>query len=199
MLTSKGTATRARIVDATADLVAAKGAADTLLDDIRAATRTSKSQLFHYFPEGKAQLLLAAAESQARRVLDDQRPLLDHLDTWDAWERWRELILQIYGPKLDYCPLSSLTSQFPKNDPKIRALVTDLFDQWQASLARGLRTMQVNGLLEPAADTGRLALAVLAAVQGGVAMGRATGSLAPLEIALQVALDHLRTHATHAD
>src|SRR5487761_577673 len=140
MLTRKGAATRGRIIDAAADLIAAKGAADTLLDDIRAATRTSKSQLFHYFPEGKAQLLLAAADCQARRVLDDQRPLLDHLDTWDAWARWRELIIEIYTPKIEYCPLSALTSQFPRNDPKIRALITGLFEQWQASLACGLRT-----------------------------------------------------------
>src|SRR5487761_744248 len=98
MLTRKGAATRGRIIDAAADLIAAKGAADTLLDDIRAATRTSKSQLFHYFPEGKAQLLLAAADCQARRLLDD-------LDTWDAWARWRELIIEIYTPKIEYCPL----------------------------------------------------------------------------------------------
>ncbi len=196
MLTRKGAATRARILDAAGELLAHKGAADTGLDDIRAATGTSKTQLFHYFPEGKAQLLLAAAEQQARKVLDDQRPLLDHLDTWEAWHQWQHLILDVYAPKIEYCPLAALTSQFPKNDPQIGALISGLFEQWQERLASGLRTMQARGLLDRDADTGRLAVAVLAAIQGGVVIGQATKSLTPLEIALQAALDHLHTHET---
>jgi AcrR family transcriptional regulator len=196
MLTRKGAATRARILAAASDLIAHKGAADTGLDDIRAATSTSKSQLFHYFPEGKAQLLLAAAEEQARKVLDDQRPLLDQLDTWEAWHQWQQLILDVYAPKIEYCPLAALTSQFPKNDPQIGALISGLFAQWQECLAHGLRTMQTRGLLDADADPGRLAVAVLAAIQGGVAIGQTTKSLTPLEIALQAALDHLHTHET---
>jgi AcrR family transcriptional regulator len=196
MLTRKGAATRARILDAAAGLLAQKGAAGTCLDDVRAATGTSKSQLFHYFPEGKAQLLLAAAEEQARKVLDDQRPLLDHLDTWEAWQQWQQLILDMYAPKIEYCPLAALTSQFPKNDPQIGALISGLFEQWQERLAHGLRNMQAGGLLDRDADTERLAVAVLAAIQGGVVIGQATKSLTPLETALQAALDHLRTHET---
>ena len=194
MLTRKGTATRARILDAAAELIAQKGAAGTGLDDIRAATGTSKSQLFHYFPEGKAQLLLAAAEEQARKVLDDQRPLLDHLDTWEAWQQWQQLILEVYAPKLEYCPLTALTSQFPRNDPQIGALISGLFEQWRERLAHGLRTMQARGLLDRDADAGQLALSVLAAIQGGVAIGTAMKSLAPLQAALQAALDHVRAH-----
>jgi AcrR family transcriptional regulator len=196
MLTRKGAATRARILTAASELIAQKGAAGTGLDDVRAATGTSKSQLFHYFPEGKAQLLLAAAEEQARKVLDDQRPLLDHLDTWEAWQQWQQLIIELYAPKLEYCPLTALTSQFPKNDPRIRALISGLFEQWGERLSRGLRGMQSRGLLDRGADAGQLALAVLAAIQGGVAIGTATGSLTPLQAALQAALDHVRTYET---
>ncbi|MGW5361843.1 TetR/AcrR family transcriptional regulator [Actinopolymorpha pittospori] len=195
MLTKKGAATRARIIDAAAELVAANGAANTFLDDIRAATGTSKSQLFHYFPEGKAQLLFAVAEEQGRRVLDDQRPLLDELTSWEAWQRWKELILRIYAPKIEYCPLAALTSQFPRNDPRIRELISGLFESWQASLAKGLATMRAEGLLRPDADTDELATAVLVAVQGGVAMGQAIGSLDPLRTALDAAIGHVRTYA----
>ena len=46
-LTPKGAATRARIVETAADLVLARGFGGTSLDDIRAGTSTSKSQLFH--------------------------------------------------------------------------------------------------------------------------------------------------------
>ncbi|GAA4225948.1 TetR/AcrR family transcriptional regulator [Streptosporangium album] len=196
MLTRKGAATRARIVGAAAELIAANGAAQTCLDGIRAATSTSKSQLFHYFPEGKAQLLLAVAHMQADQVLQDQRPLLEKLDSWEAWEEWRRLILDIYTAKIEYCPLTALTSHFPKNDPAIRALISDFFERWQAYLAQGIGLMQARGDLDATADSRRLAMAILAAVQGGVAMGQATGSLQALEVALDVALEHLRTFAT---
>ncbi|MFG1962444.1 TetR/AcrR family transcriptional regulator [Nonomuraea sp. NPDC049028] len=52
--TAKGRATRARIVMGAAELLREQGVALTTLDDIRGRTGTSKSQLFHYFPAGKA-------------------------------------------------------------------------------------------------------------------------------------------------
>ena len=66
-LTPRGAATRARIVEAAADLVLARGVGGTSLDDIRSGTATSKSQLFHYFPGGKSDLI-GAIRSEERRV-----------------------------------------------------------------------------------------------------------------------------------
>src|SRR3954469_21267266 len=96
-LTRKGAATRARIVEAAADLILARGVGGTTLDDIRAGTATSKSQLFHYFPDGKRELVAAIASFQTERVLQAQRPFLDTLDTWEAWEGWRDAVIAHYG------------------------------------------------------------------------------------------------------
>lgn len=49
MLTTKGTATRQRIIDGAADEIREHGVAATTLDDVLARTGTSKGQLFHYF------------------------------------------------------------------------------------------------------------------------------------------------------
>src|SRR5689334_1828051 len=95
-LTPKGAATRQRIVEAAADLVLERGVSGTSLDDIRGGTKTSKSQLFHYFPGGKDELVHAIVECQGERVLDAQRPALDELDTWEAWTRWRDLVVAHY-------------------------------------------------------------------------------------------------------
>ncbi|MFE0631884.1 TetR/AcrR family transcriptional regulator [Streptomyces sp. NPDC058864] len=195
MLTKKGAATKARIIEGAAQLVAVKGAAGTCLDDIRAATGTSKSQLFHYFPEGKTQLLLAVAEEYSHRVLEDQRPLLDRLDSWDAWEQWRELVLRLHSPGDGHCPLTALGRQPPQTVPGVRELITDHLERWHAALAKGLTAMRTDGLLREDADVDALATAVLAAVQGGAMMGQITGSTDPLRTALTVALDHLRTWA----
>ena len=75
-LTAKGHATRQRIIEGAAAEIRDRGVAVATLDDIRARTQTSKSQLFHYSPDGKEQLLLAVAEHEAQMVLDDQQPHL---------------------------------------------------------------------------------------------------------------------------
>jgi len=72
-LTARGAATRARIVEAAADLVYERGVAATSLDDIMAASRTSKSQLYHYFADKDA-LICAVIVRQTERVLDGQDP-----------------------------------------------------------------------------------------------------------------------------
>jgi len=67
------------------------------VDDIRAATGTSQSQLFDYFPGGRYELLLVVAQYEADRVLDDQQPYLRRLDSWDTWYRWRNALLERYA------------------------------------------------------------------------------------------------------
>ena len=64
-LTPKGAATRQRLVEGAAAVLRDLGAAGTTLDDICARTSTSKSQIFHYFPGGEEELLLAVASREA--------------------------------------------------------------------------------------------------------------------------------------
>ena len=80
-LTARGAATRARIVEGAAELIRERGIAAVAMDDIRAATSTSKSQLFHYFPGGRTELLAAVTQHEADRVLEDQRPAIDDLSS----------------------------------------------------------------------------------------------------------------------
>lgn len=47
-------ATRARTLQAAAELMFVKGVAATSIDDVRAATGTSKSQVYHYFADKDA-------------------------------------------------------------------------------------------------------------------------------------------------
>ncbi len=77
-----------------------------------AHTRTSKkSQLFHYFPGGKEQLLLAVAALESQRVLDDQQPHLSALTSWAAWQRWRDSVVDRYRRQGQNCPIAVLMSE----------------------------------------------------------------------------------------
>ncbi|MDA0184678.1 TetR/AcrR family transcriptional regulator [Solirubrobacter phytolaccae] len=180
--TAKGAATRSRIVQTAADLVLERGVGGTSLDDIRAGTGTSKSQLFHYFPAGKAELVEAIAAFQSERVLEAQRPHLDELDSLESWERWRDAVLAHYGAQKHLaCPISALTMEAGVD-------ASAHMERWQASIEAGVRRMGVD-------DDGRTALAIFAALQGGLLLMRASQSLEPLRAALDGALVILRERA----
>jgi AcrR family transcriptional regulator len=196
-LTSKGLATRSRIVEAAADLVLARGVGGTSLDDIRAGTATSKSQLFHYFPGGKRDLVGAIAALQYERVLEAQRPFLDELDTWEAWEGWRDAVVAHYSSQPSWgCPIGALASELMGNDSALGAEVAASMDRWRGYLQAGLTRMRAAGRLRGDADPERLALAILASLQGGLLLTQTMQSATPLEAALDVALSALRALAT---
>ncbi|MFF4836427.1 TetR/AcrR family transcriptional regulator [Streptomyces sp. NPDC001315] len=186
-MTAKGLATRQRIVASTALLIREKGAADTTLDDVRAVTSTSKSQLFHYFPNGRTDLLVAVAQHEADQVLEAQRPFLDDLTTWDAWQKWSRAVLDHYTELGQRCPLGSLTSELGKSSSEARAVVSALFETWEAALVRGAAALGHEG--DSAVDRGR---SILAAVQGGVVLLQTTGDTDYLRAAVATAIEPLR-------
>ncbi|WP_327045396.1 TetR/AcrR family transcriptional regulator [Microbispora sp. NBC_01189] len=191
-LTRKGAATRQRILEGAAALIRENGVADTTLDDVLAGTATSKSQLFHYFPGGREELLLAVARLEADRVLEDQRPQLGDLTSWPAWQAWRDKVVDRYRRQGRLCPLNSVTSHLGSRTPGAQAVVTELMRSWQAELAAGVRHMRDAGEIGPDVDPDRAAAALLAGIQGGVLIQMSTGETTHLEAALDMGLAHLR-------
>jgi AcrR family transcriptional regulator len=195
-LTPKGAATRTRIVEAAADLILARGVGGTSLDDIRAGTATSKSQLFHYFPGGKSELVGAIAAFQSARVLSAQEPFLSTLDSWEAWQGWRDAVVAHYGSQPHWgCPIGALVSELVASDPVLATDVAVHMDEWRGQLEAGVRRMQSAGLIRADADPEQLALSTFAALHGGLLLMHMMESVAPLEAALDGALAALRSHA----
>ncbi|MFY9766116.1 MAG: TetR/AcrR family transcriptional regulator [Mycobacterium sp.] len=191
-LTSKGAATRQRIIDGAAAEIRAHGVSATTLDDIRARTRTSKSQLFHYFPAGKEQLLLAVAQYEAEWVLSDQQPYLGALTSWAAWQRWRDVVVERYRLQGQHCPLAVLMSELGRTTPGAQAVTGALIRQWHSEIAAGVTHMQRKGQIPTRVDAERAAAALLAGIQGGVGILLATGDLSFLEAALDAGIDAMR-------
>jgi AcrR family transcriptional regulator len=191
-LTAKGRATRQRIIAGAAAEIRDRGVAVTTLDDIRARTQTSKSQLFHYFPGGKEQLLLAVAEHEAQMVIDDQQPHLGALTSWAAWQRWRDAVVDRYRRQGQHCPLAVLMSEIGRTTPGAQAVTAALMTKWHGEIANGVQYMQSHGKVAARLDADRVAAALLAGIQGGVGVMLATGDLGYLEAALDVGIESLR-------
>ncbi len=189
--TAQGAATRARIVEAAADLLLAGGVARTSLDAVLAASATSKSQLYHYFAD-KDDLVLAVIERQTERVLAAQQPHLRELDSLLGLRRWRDALIELQRQHdcVGGCPIGSLASELAQS-PRPRALLAESFRQWESYLVAGFTAMGNQGELKPGANPVDLATTVMAALQGGLLLTETTRSTRPLELALDMALDHV--------
>lgn len=195
-LTRKGLATRARIVEAAAELVLTRGVNATTLEDVRAATRTSRSQLFHYFPAGKPDLVSALTQWQGARVFDAQRPHLDELDSWESWQKWREAITAFYRAEPCWgCPIGSMVNELVGSHDQVAAAVQNVWTEWQRLLQAGTERMITAGLLRADTDGHRLARSILAILQGGLLMTKTARTEEPLLDALDAIFLTLRAHA----
>ncbi|MET3961845.1 AcrR family transcriptional regulator [Marmoricola sp. OAE513] len=192
-LSAKGAATRARLVEGASELMRAEGVVNTTLDDVLARTGTSKGQLFHYFPGGREELLLAIAELEAARVLSDQEPHLSRLDSWPAWDAWRHAVVSRYKAQGPDCPLHALMVQVNVSSPGSHAVIIELMRAWEQALRDGIETMQATGQIDRSHNPAAAAKAIVAVIQGGVQVLMATGDAQHLETALDLTLAGLKT------
>ena len=195
--TAKGTLTRARIIDAAAELVFAHGVARTAIEDVQLHAGVSASQMYHYFVD-KDDLIRAVIAHQTDGILAAQRPVLDELDTFDALDRWRDLLIDLQEQRncVGGCPIGSIAAELADINPPARAVLVDSFERWEAPIRAGLARMRDRGELRPDADTDALALALLTALQGGLLLTQTRRNTTPLRTGLDAVLAHIRTYAT---
>ena len=191
-LTRKGAATRARIVDAAAELIFQQGVAGTTIEEVREGAHVSSSQLYHYF-EDKPALVRAVIERQADRAIDTQEQF--DLSSLDGLREWRDFVVE-HARDTDGrggCPIGSLVSQVAETEPEARAIVAASFKRWEASIMAGFLRMHALGRIAPEADPRRLALATLAALEGGLLLAQIQRDPEPLAAALDAMLEFIAT------
>ncbi|MGV9344617.1 TetR/AcrR family transcriptional regulator [Streptomyces spiralis] len=198
-LTSKGQATRARILEHAAELIYTNGVHATNNEQVRRAAGVSGSQLNHYFPT-KESLVLAVIAWQAERVLTFHRDeRFAGFDSLDALRAWADFYVGYERAYQEGCTLGSLASEIIKTDLDVHDELASAFDQWRGIFRDGIERMQQLGRISAEADPTQLANLLLAAFQGGMLLAQVARDIAPLKDALQTAIDYLQTFATSPD
>jgi TetR/AcrR family transcriptional regulator, transcriptional repressor for nem operon len=194
--TKKGRATRDRIVAAAADLMYRHGVAGTSTPAVRDAAGVSSSQIYHYFAD-KDDLTRAVIAFQTNAILSYQAPSLARLDSLAALRAWRDVVVDAARQQdgAGGCPLGSLSSELSDDHPWARDALAASFTAWSEAIRAGLAAMAGNGTLPPGTDPGRLALALLTAVQGGLILAQAQHTTDALEATLDTVIAHIRDHA----
>ena len=80
-----------------------------------------------------------------------------------------------------------------ETEPEARAIVAASFKRWEASIMAGFLRMHALGRLAPEADPRQLALATLAALQGGLLLAQVQRDPEPLAAALDAMLTLIAT------
>lgn len=192
-LTPKGRATRERIVAAAAKLMSQRGVAGTTIEDIQEAAAISTSQMYHYFAD-KGDLVAAVIDFQTDQVLSVQHLGLDRLECLEDLRRWRDIMVDMMRGLgcVGGCPIGSLANELAETDPLARAQLARSFAQWENMIRDGLNVIATRGELPDGTDVDNLALAMLAAIQGGLLLTQVRRDTAPLEAAVDAMIEHLR-------
>ena len=195
-ITKRGEVTRAHIVDCAADLMYRRGVAATTMDDVRIAADVSKSQLYRNFADKKA-LIQAVIGRRAAQVITREVKRLSRLDSIRGLELWRDALVQnsqlndgAYG-----CALGSMANELSDTNDEARALLDDALRTWEQLLVDGFSRMIESGVLRSDVDPERLAIGMMAALQGGYLLAQAAHDAAPMNTALNMAIDGVRALA----
>lgn len=195
-LTPKGRATRARVLKVAADLMFERGAGATSIDDVKRAAKVSASQVGHYFGD-KQSLVRAVIDYQTEAFLESQRPLLDHLDSFEALRAWCDLNIAMQDARNceGGCAIGSLAAELAESSPDLREDFVEGFTRWREPMRAGLHAMRERGDLRPEADPDKLATSLLAALEGGTLLAQTMRDSAPLAAVLDTMLAYIGTLA----
>ncbi|PRY36353.1 TetR/AcrR family transcriptional regulator [Umezawaea tangerina] len=189
-LTSRGRATRDRIVETAARVIMARGVAGTTIQDVMAEAGVSTSQVYHYFSD-KSELVAAVIEFHAG-LGDPGAPAdLDSVEKLETWCR-NAIRTQVERDFIGGCELGSLASELAETSEGVRMQLVQAFASWEAPLRRGLRAMHARGELREGTDPDDLALALLAALQGGILLTQTRRDIAPLRAVLTTVMARVR-------
>jgi len=183
-------------VRAAAELIAERGATGTSLDDVRAATSASKSQLYHYFGD-KHGLVEAVVEHQCASVLGFQARALAGVSDWESLERWAQLMVAGVERRRGRggCPIGTLAAALADTDETLRVNLNEAFRAWSDAIRGALARLRDNGLIAAETDLDRLTTIMLSAIEGGLLLAKASRDAAPLRTALDGAIAQFRADA----
>ena len=102
---------RDTIIDASVTLFRRQGYASTGLNDIVERSGAPKGSLYHYFPDGKVSIAVAAVEEAGRRVADTLRDLSEKTESAGELVKAHGQLLAQWMKKSGYrngCPITTV-------------------------------------------------------------------------------------------
>jgi TetR/AcrR family transcriptional repressor of nem operon len=168
-------ATRQRIIEAAFAEMHRHGYQGMRLDDVLAAAGITKGGLYHHFGSKKS-LAMAVIDTVIRAYVEDNwlRPL-------QASEQPLHTLIEIIrgqaGSVSDDiirlgCPLNNLAQEMSPLDEDFRQQLNAIYTQWSAGIVNALENGRRSGSLQPTLDPEKVAMFILAALEGCMGMAK---------------------------
>ena len=172
---------RQPITDAAVLLFRRKGYAATGLNEIVEVSGAPKGSLYHYFPDGKASIAVAAVEEAGRRVAMTMEKLASECHSTADLLKAHARLLSVWMRKSgfrDGCPITTALLELA---PGNRAVAEAGRKAYAARVVILRDRLLADGFSEHRAQ--RLATLCTSALQGALIQSRVERSGAPIEIA----------------
>jgi AcrR family transcriptional regulator len=186
---SDAMSTPERLIESTRELLWERGYVGTSPKAILERSGAGQGSMYHHF-KGKPDLALAAIRRTAEEMRATARGVLDAPGT--PYERI-EAYLRRERDVLRGCPIGRLTM-----DPdvvasdELRAPVDETIDWLREQLAGIVEEGKERGQFAPSLDAEEIAATILATLQGGYVLARASGSPAAFDAGVRGLLSLLR-------
>jgi TetR/AcrR family transcriptional regulator, lmrAB and yxaGH operons repressor len=178
---------REHILIATRSLIERQGYHATGLNQIIQESGSPKGSLYHYFPGGKEDLVIEAIRQSGEEILQNIRNTLAQTD--DPVQA-----IQIFIQTLAYYvelsgfqaggPITIVAVEMASTNARLREECQRVYQMWQEVFAQKL-----TGASVPLERAQAIAVFILASLEGGIILCRASQSRAPLDqIAAQIPL-----------
>jgi AcrR family transcriptional regulator len=170
------TESRQRLVAGAADMMRRRGLNATSVRELAKHAQAPLGSTYHYFPGGKYQLAAEAvqwADDLTARALIKALRAGPLAGLREFLQMWRKILTDSdFGAG---CPvLAASVEDLPEDGTAPRDAAAAAFGNWTTILAQSLRD-------HGATDADRVAILIVAAVEGSVAMCRAQRSADPLD------------------
>jgi TetR/AcrR family transcriptional repressor of lmrAB and yxaGH operons len=172
---------RQPIIDAAVTLFRRQGYSATGLNDIVDASGAPKGSLYHYFPDGKPSIAVAAVEEAGRRVARTVAKLASEARSTGELLRAHARLLAGWMQKSgfrDGCPITTVLLELA---PRDRAVAQAGRGAYAARLGILTERLIADGV--PPERARRLAGLCVSAIQGALIQARVERSGAPIEMA----------------
>ena len=174
-------ATRARIIDASAELFRRQGFTGTGIQEIVAAANAAFASLYHFFPGGKEELGAEVIRRSGALYLDLISAVFDPApDVATAVRRFFSGAAATVRESgfADACPIATVALEVASTSEPLRAATAEVFESWIAATASRFRAAGI-----AAGRARELATILFMSLEGAFLLSRSTRSTRPLELA----------------
>lgn len=163
--------TRERLITSAARLFRERGVTGTGLLSVLEAAQAPRGSLYHHFPGGKDELVIAALRFEGNRVTSDLEALATAVPDAGAATREFADALATELERTDFklgCPVSTAALELSTESDAVRQVCADTYDRWQQILAE-----QLDRIGMPHEQAQAQAELTLAAIEGALLLARA--------------------------